>query len=85
MIKYKKYNNVNELKIGMEIHDRSQLDNIYDMWVIMYKKPGDTMYTIGFIGKETNDESAKLYNKGYRICPVYNDSMEARGEMYYEE
>lgn len=74
-----------EISEGMKIQDRSQLDNIYDTWIIMYKKPEDTEYIIGFIGAETDSRSDALYNKGYIICPVYNDSIDISGDVYYEE
>ena len=40
---------------------------------------------MGFIGKETNIDSDKLFAQGNVICPVYNDSIELEGDMYYEE
>ncbi|MCM1542120.1 MAG: hypothetical protein NC121_12795 [Blautia sp.] len=80
----KKYS-LEEIREGMKIQDRSQLDNIYDTWIIMYKNPGDTEYIIGFIGTETNSRSDALYDKGYTICPVYNDSIDISGDVYYEE
>jgi hypothetical protein len=43
------------------------------------------IYTIGFIGRETNEESDRLFEQGNVICPVYNDSMELEGDIYYEE
>ena len=43
------------------------------------------VYTVGFIGKETNTESDKLFAQGNMVCPVYNDSIELEGDMYYEE
>lgn len=74
-----------EIYEGMKIQNRHQLDNIYDTWIIMYKKPEDTEYTIGFIGAETNSRSDALYTKDHIICPVYNDSLELSGDVYYEE
>lgn len=76
---------LSELRVGMQIKDKSQLDNIYDIWVILVKKPNDTMYTIGFIGKDTNEESDKLYTQENQICPVYNDSIELEEDIFYEE
>lgn len=63
-----------DIYIGMEIEDKHQLDAIYDTWIILIKNSNTENYKIGFIGKETNSESDKLYNKNCLICPVYNDS-----------
>ena len=81
---YIQYNNINELKIGMEIQDRSQLDNIYDTWIILYKNPGDTIYRIGFIGEKTDSRSDDLL-KNYITCPIYNDSIDNAEDIYYED
>lgn len=74
-----------DLYIGMEIKDKSQLSNIYDTWIVLVKSNDSDAYTVGFIGKETNIESDKLFTQGNVICPVYNDSIELEGDMYYEE
>lgn len=71
-----------ELKVGMQIKDKSQLDSVYDTWIILTKQPDDTEYTIGFIGKETNTKSDKLFKQGKQICPVYNDSLELENDIY---
>lgn len=63
-----------DIYIGMEIEDKYQLDTIYDTWIILIKSNYTENYKIGFIGKETNSESDKLYNKNSLVCPVYNDS-----------
>lgn len=73
-----------EIYEGMKIQDRSQLDNIYDIWIILYKTPEDTEYTIGFIGEKTDSRSDNLL-KEYITCPVYNDSMDITEDIYYEE
>ena len=39
---------------------------------------------IGFIGKETNEESAALYTQDNIITPVYNDSIDLDGDIYEE-
>ena len=75
---------LSDLKIGMEV-TREQLSDIYDTWIILIKKEKNSPYKIGFIGKETNAESQKLFNKGNIICPVYNDSLEAEGDIYFDE
>lgn len=76
---------VNDLYIGMEIKDKNQLSNIYDMWILLVKNRDSDGYTVQFIGQETNAESDKLYAQGNIVCPVYNDSLELEGDMYYEE
>lgn len=74
-----------DLYIGMEIYSKDQLSDIYDTWVILVKNSDSDMYTVRFIGKETNEESDKLFAQGNMVCPVYNDSMEQEGDIYYEE
>ena len=74
-----------DLYIGMEIKDKDQLSGIYDIWIMLVKNNNSDVYTVGFIGKETNTESHKLFTQGNVVCPVYNDSMELEGDIYYEE
>ena len=74
-----------DLYIGMEIKDKDQLSNIYDTWIMLVKNDNSDVYTVGFIGKETNAESDKLFMQGNVVCPVYNDSIELEGDIYYEE
>ncbi len=74
-----------DLYIGMEIIDKDQLSGIYDTWIMLVKKNSSDVYTVGFIGKETNEESDKLFMQGSVVCPVYNDSIELEGDIYYEE
>lgn len=76
---------INDLYIGMEIKDKNQLSNIYDMWILLVKNKNSDGYTIQFIGRETNAESDKLFAQGNVVCPVYNDSLELEGDIYYEE
>lgn len=80
----KKYK-LSELKVGMQVVNKSQLDNVYDTWIILTKHQKDSVYTIEFIGKETNAESDKLFKQGKQVCPVYNNSLELEGDIYYEE
>jgi len=42
-------------------------------------------YTVQFTGKETNAGSDKLFAQETVVCPVYNDSLELEGDIYYEE
>jgi len=70
---------------GMIIEDKSQLSNIYDTWIILVKVPGEEHYTIGYIGTETNERSDELFHNGNKVCPVYNDSIELEGDIYFEE
>lgn len=74
-----------DLYIGMEIKNKNQLSSIYDTWIILVKHKGSDVYTVGFIGSETNEESDKLFTCNNVICPVYNDSTELEGDIYYEE
>ncbi|MBD5515209.1 MAG: hypothetical protein HDR06_11380 [Lachnospiraceae bacterium] len=74
-----------DLYIGMEIKDKDQLSGIYDTWIMLVKSSDSDVYTVGFIGKETNTESDKLFAQGNVVCPVYNDSIELEGDIYYEE
>ncbi len=74
-----------DLYIGMRIKDKEQLSGIYDTWIMLVKNNNSDVYTVGFIGKETNAESDKLFTQGNVVCPVYNDSIELEGDIYYEE
>ena len=74
-----------DLYIGMEIRDKAQLSSIYDTWILLVKNKNSDVYTVGFIGSETNEESDKLFTQDNVICPVYNDSIELEGDIYYEE
>lgn len=76
---------INDLYIGMEIKDKNQLSGIYDMWILLVKNKNSDGYTVQFIGRETNAESDKLFALGNAVCPVYNDSLELEGDIYYEE
>ncbi len=75
-----------DIKVGMRVF-KEQLANIYDTWIIIYKPKNEHMPEdgiIGFIGKETNEESAALYTEDNIITPVYNDSIDLEGEIYEE-
>ena len=74
-----------DLYIGMKIKDKNQLSGLYDTWIMLVKSDNSDVYTVGFIGKETNAESDKLFMQGNVVCPVYNDSIELEGDIYYEE
>ena len=74
-----------DLYIGMQIKDKNQLSIIYDTWIMLVKSNDSDIYTVKFIGKETNEESDKLFTQGDIVCPVYNDSIELEGDIYYEE
>ena len=78
--------NISEPKISIYSleGDRSQLDNIFDTWIILYKKSKEEDYTIGFIGKHTTMESDNLL-KDYITCPIYNDSIDSTEDIYCEE
>lgn len=34
---------------------------------------------------EPNAESDKLFQQGYSICPVFNDSIDLEENIYYDE
>lgn len=71
-----------DLKVGMIIQDIEQLSNVYDTWIILYKKKEDSIWTIGFIGKELNNQLKESYrNIGNEICPIYNDSIELQDNL----
>lgn len=76
---------IEDLYIGMEISDKNQLSDIYDTWILLVKSKNAESYTVQFIGKETNAESDKLFVQGNVVCPIYNDSLDLEGDIYYEE
>ena len=60
---------IDDIKVGMRVF-KEQLSNIYDTWIIIYRPKNLQMQEdgiIGFIGKETNEESAALYTED-NIC-----------------
>ncbi|MCI9228876.1 MAG: hypothetical protein HFG86_12770 [Dorea sp.] len=67
----------------------SDLSSIYDLWMILVRplnsNLSDDEGILSFIGKEPNEESYSLYNKGDAIIPIYNDSIELESDIYYEE
>lgn len=74
-----------DIKLGMQINSKEQLSEIYDTWVIMTRQKDEEPYTIEFIGRETTPESDKLFTQGKQICPVYNDSLELEGDVFWDE
>lgn len=80
----KKYT-LEDIKVGMKINNKKQLSEIYDIWIIMTRTSSSEPYTIEFIGKETTLESDKLFKQGKQICPVYNDSIELEGDVFWDE
>ncbi len=82
----KKYT-LSEISKGMRVF-KEQLSEIYDTWIILYRPKNVQMSEdgiIGYIGKETNAESDKLYTSENIITPVYNDSIELEEDIYYDE
>lgn len=76
---------LSDLQIGRLVK-KEQLSEIYDAWIILVKNKNDNDCKIGFVGKEMNSESAKLFKDPENIiCPVFNDSIDADGDVYYEE
>lgn len=77
-----------DLKIGMVV-SVEQLSEIYDTW-IMLVQPEDSKYRftegiVSFIGNEPTTESDKLFSYGNVVIPVFNDSLEADNDVYYDE
>ena len=69
---------LNDIKVGMTIHDKDQLSNILDTVIILVKDTKDSEYKIAFICSEPTEESDKIMeNAGYAICPVFNSSTDA--------
>ncbi len=77
--------NINDLYIGMELMEKSQLSEIYDTWILLVKSKYSDTYTIQFIGRETNAESDMLFAQDNAVCPVYNDSLELDENICFEE
>ncbi len=67
----------------------ADLSSIYDLWMILVRPQNsdlsDDEGILSFIGKEPNEDSYSLYQKGDSIIPIYNDSIELESEIYYEE
>ena len=80
--------NLSDIKKGMRVH-KEQLSDIYDTWIILYRPKNEIMedgeMIIGFIGKEPNEESDALYTPDNIITPVYNDSIDLEGDIFYDE
>ena len=80
------YLSLSDIHVGMRVF-KEQLAHIYDTWIILYRPKKQEMEEdgiIGFIGEETNEESAALYTSDNIITPVYNDSTELDGDIYEE-
>ncbi len=76
-----------ELSKGMRVF-KEQLSDILDTWIILYRPKNEQMQEdgiIGFIGKEPNEESDRLYSPNNVIIPVYNDSIEQEEDIFYDE
>lgn len=83
----KKYR-LEDLKLGMVV-SVEQLSEIYDTWIMLVQPEGSnygfTEGIVSFIGKEPTTESDKLFGHGNVVIPVFNDSLEADEDIYYEE
>lgn len=76
-----------DLSKGMRVF-KEQLSNILDTWIILYRPKNEQMREdgiIGFIGKEPNAESDRLYSPNNVIIPVYNDSTEQEEDIFYDD
>ena len=74
-----------DLKIGMEV-DIRQLEEIYDTWIFLISENyNSTTGIIKFIGKETNDESQKIFELGKVVSPIYHDSLMMDEDVSYDE
>jgi hypothetical protein len=67
----------------------NDLNSIYDLWMILIRPKNSNLSEdegiLSFIGKETNEESDKLYTPDNIIIPIYNDGIELDGDTFYEE
>ncbi len=67
----------------------SDLNNIYDLWMILIRPKESKLEKdegiLSFVGEETNAESDRLYKKDNIIIPIYHDSIELESDIYYEE
>ena len=82
----KKYS-ISDLHKGMKVF-KEQLSDIYDVWIILYRPKESDMEEdgiIGFVGKETNEESDALYTDDNIITPIYNDSIDLEDDIFYDE
>ncbi len=73
-----------DIHVGMRVYSE-QLSDIYDTWIILYKPKNIKMEEdgiIGFIGKETNQESSRLYTRDNIITPIFHDSMDLEEDIY---
>ena len=78
---------LSDLKEGMKVF-KEQLSSIYDIWIILYRPKSAEMPEdgiIGYIGTEPNEKSDALYTEDNIIIPVFNDSMDLDGDIFYEE
>lgn len=77
-----------DLKIGMVV-SVEQLSEIYDTWIMLIQPEssnyGLTDGIVSFIGNEPTTESDKLFSHGNVVIPVFNDSLEADNDVYYDE
>jgi hypothetical protein len=67
----------------------NDLNSIYDLWMILIRPKNSNLSEdegiLSFVGKETNEESDKLYTPDNIIIPIYNDGIELDGDIFYEE
>ncbi len=67
----------------------NDLNKIYDLWMILVRPKNSTIDNdkgiLSFVGTETNAESDKLYTPENVIIPIFNDSTELDGDVFYDE
>jgi hypothetical protein len=66
----------------------NDLNSIYDLWMILIRPKNSNLSEdegiLSFVGKETNEESDKLYTKDNVIIPIYHSSNELSQDTFYE-
>lgn len=67
----------------------SDLNSIYDLWMILVR-PIDSLMSedegiLSFVGEKTTEESDKLYTPDNVIIPIFNSSEYLDGDVSYEE
>ena len=76
---------LSDLRLGMEVY-LEQLSDIYDTWIFVEEnETGDKKGVIRFIGKETNDESQKVWHSCKVLAPIFHDSMELEEDAFFNE
>lgn len=82
-------NNENIMDFMHKVLKTSDLKNVYDLWMILIRPKNSNLKEdegiLSFVGAKTNQESYALYKEENIIIPIFNDSTELDGDIYYEE